>query len=65
MGQFRSCFQDNTYAAEIQDDLDRAADYGVNGTPSVFVNGQRITPGYVPALSDLVSSIEAVLPLTE
>jgi protein-disulfide isomerase len=65
MGQFRSCFKDNTYAAEIQDDLDRATEYGVNGTPSVFVNGQRITPGYVPALSDLVSSIEAVLPLTE
>ena len=65
MDQFRSCFTNNTYGAEIQEDIDRASEYGVNGTPSVFVNGQRITPGYVPAYSDLVSAIDGALLPTE
>ena len=65
MSQFRSCFNDNAYAAEIQADIDRADEYGVNGTPSVFVNGTRITPGYVPAYSDLVTAINAILMPTE
>jgi len=65
MDQFNDCFESNAYAADIQADVDLANQYGVNGTPSVFVNGVRITPGYVPSYEDLVNAIEAVLPANQ
>jgi len=34
---------------------------GVSGTPSVFVNGQQITPGFVPGFDDIRQAVEAAL----
>jgi len=65
MSQFRSCFNGNDFETEILDDLARAQAYGITGTPSVFVNGKQITPGFVPSYEELVSEIEAVLPITQ
>lgn len=65
MTKFRSCFNGNDFETEILDDISRAESYGINGTPSVFVNGIQVTPGYVPSFEELVAEIEAVLPITQ
>jgi protein-disulfide isomerase len=61
MSKFNSCFKDNTYENEINSDYDLGLRYGVQGTPTVFVNGEGVTPGYVPSYDDVVQAIEAAL----
>ena len=61
MEQFNTCFKDKKYETEIAAEFDMGAKYGVTGTPTVFVNGEVVTPGYVPSYDDLVQAIEAVL----
>jgi protein-disulfide isomerase len=61
MDAFEACFAENRYQAEIDADLALGLQYGVNGTPSVFVNGQQIMPGYVPSWEDLDQAIQAAL----
>ena len=34
---------------------------GVTGTPSVFVNGQIVKPGYIPSFQDIQQAVEAAL----
>jgi protein-disulfide isomerase len=34
---------------------------GVSGTPSVFVNGQLITPGFVPGFEDIQQAVEEAI----
>jgi protein-disulfide isomerase len=61
MKSFQSCFDENRYQADIDADIQKALEYGVSGTPSVFVNGQAITPGYVPSYETMQQAIEAEL----
>ncbi len=42
MGAFNSCFDDNQFEADINADLALGEQYGVNATPSIFVNGVRV-----------------------
>jgi len=42
MGAFNSCFDDNRFEADINADLALGEQYGVNATPSIFVNGVRV-----------------------
>ena len=39
---FASCFDSGKYSSNIQQESDQAVKYGVNATPSFFVNGQQI-----------------------
>jgi protein-disulfide isomerase len=41
---FESCLLNDTYAAEVERDVADAEALGVRGTPSVFVNGEFISP---------------------
>jgi protein-disulfide isomerase len=59
MNDFNSCFDANKYDAEIQQDLVDGQQVGVTGTPSVFVNGKIIKPGFVPSYQDIAQAIEA------
>jgi protein-disulfide isomerase len=34
---------------------------GTTGTPSVFVNGEHVAPGFVPSVEQLSEAIEAAL----
>jgi protein-disulfide isomerase len=61
MDQFNACFKDNAYEAEITSDYDLGLGYGVSGTPTIFVNGQVVRPGYVPTYEELVQEIDAAL----
>lgn len=61
MTAFNSCFKANKYKAEIQADFDNGNAVGVQGTPSIFVNGSFVTPGYVPSYDEIVTAVEAAL----
>jgi protein-disulfide isomerase len=59
MDSFESCFNENRYGDEIQADFDEGVSRGVSGTPSVFVNGQVINPGFVPSFDEIAAAVEA------
>ncbi len=61
MDSFNSCFEENRYRDEIQSDFDLGTVMGVSGTPSVFVNGQQVTPGFIPSFDDIRQAIEMAL----
>ena len=61
MGLFTACFEENRYQDETQADFELGLEMGVSGTPSVFVNGQQVTPGYVPSFGDVQQAVEAAL----
>jgi len=61
MDAFNSCFNANKYEAEIQADFDLGQDMGVSGTPTVFVNGNRVgAPGRVASYQEIADAVNAV-----
>jgi len=59
--KFTSCFAANTYKDQInQDEADGTAN-GVQGTPSVFVNGTILTPGYIPSYDVISQAVNKAL----
>jgi len=59
---FNSCFDDNKYAAEIQADFDLGLEMGVSGTPSVFVNGQKVgEPGKIATFQEIAVAVDAIV----
>jgi len=61
MVDFKACFNENRYEAEIAADYQAGLAIGVSGTPSVFVNGVQLTPGYVPGFEDISNAVNAAL----
>jgi len=61
MRAFNQCFKENRYKQQIDQDLADGAAAGVNGTPSVLVNGQILTPGFVPTYDEVAAAVEAEL----
>lgn len=61
MGEFNSCFNANKYEDQINQDLIAGQQAGVTGTPSVFVNGQQLTPGFIPSYDQIAQAVDAVL----
>ncbi len=61
MTQFNQCYQAKQFSGQIDQDKAAGAAQGVQGTPSVFVNGTLLTPGYVPSYDQIASAVEAVL----
>jgi protein-disulfide isomerase len=61
MTKFNACFKANTFKAQINKDLQDGTNAGVTGTPSVFVNGQLLTPGQVPSYDVVAAAIDAAL----
>lgn len=59
---FTACFEENRYQDQIQADLAAGNAAGVQGTPSVLVNGEIVRPGYVPTYEDIKRMIEVSLP---
>ncbi len=59
MNAFNTCFTKNKYKADIQADMDLASKMGVNGTPTVFVNGNRAgQPGKIATYDDIAQAVE-------
>jgi protein-disulfide isomerase len=62
MDMFNVCFQESRYKDLIEADLKLAEKLGVQGTPSVFVNGTQVTPGFVPPFEEIKNAVEAAQP---
>ena len=58
---FEDCFDENRYQADIDKDLAEGAALGVTGTPSVFVNGTAVMPGYVPSYESIKAAVDEAL----
>ena len=56
---FNDCFNANKYKADIQADFDLGQEMGVEGTPTVFVNGNRVgQPGKIASYDEIVQAVE-------
>lgn len=63
MDAFNSCFNENPHEEEIQADFDLGQQMGVSGTPTVFVNGQRVgQPRQVPSYEEIADAVNALVP---
>lgn len=58
---FSTCFEENRFRNLIDEEIALGQERNVTGTPSVFVNGEIISPGFVPSYQDLREAIEAEL----
>jgi protein-disulfide isomerase len=62
MTAFNQCFQENTYSAEIQQDIKDGTKLGVPPTPAIFVNGKlvisSVDPKYIPSFEDISRAID-------
>jgi protein-disulfide isomerase len=61
MDGFNACFNENRYQDVINEDLGLGEQWRVTGTPSVYVNGKIVRPGFVPSLEDINTAVEAAL----
>lgn len=61
MTQFNQCFNSDKYSAEIEADYQQGVSMGVTGTPTIFVNGKQVAPGFVPTYAELTAAVDAAL----
>lgn len=61
MNDFNACFDANRYKDQINKDFLDGQNAGVQGTPSVYVNGTAVKPGFVPSYADIAAAIDAAL----
>ncbi len=54
---FNACFDEDRYADAVEADFNLGNEMGVSGTPSVFVNGVMVKPGFIPSYEDIVAAI--------
>jgi protein-disulfide isomerase len=58
---FTDCFQEREKMDEINADYLGGIERGVNGTPTVFINGVDISPGFVPSLEQVSEIVDQLL----
>ncbi len=61
MDSFTQCFEDDRYRDRIEEEYTLGQQWGNTGTPSVYVNGVLVSPGYVPSFEQVAAAIEAAL----
>jgi len=59
--EFETCYKENRYKDEINENQASGVKRGVTGTPSIFINGGQITPGYVPTYLQIQEAIQQEL----
>jgi protein-disulfide isomerase len=61
MSDFNACFAADKHLAQINSDIQAGQQAGVTGTPSVFVNGKEVSPGYIPTYDQMKQAIQEAL----
>lgn len=61
MNKFESCLESNKFKEDIQSDIAMAEQLNVTGTPSLFVNGKQVAPGYVPTFEQINEAVQAAI----
>ncbi len=59
---FKTCLSEGRHADEVQASFDKGNSMGVQGTPSVFVNGQIVNPGHVPTFEEIATAVDDAQP---
>lgn len=63
MNAFNTCFNANKFKTDIQADFDKGQQMGVNGTPTVFVNGNQVgQPGKIASYDEIAQAVNALNP---
>jgi protein-disulfide isomerase len=63
MNAFNTCFNANKFKADIQADFNKGQKMGVNGTPTVFVNGtQAGQAGKIATYDEIAQAVNALNP---
>jgi protein-disulfide isomerase len=66
MDAFNDCFRSNEYEDDIQADFELGKTMGVQGTPSVFVNGIKVgQPGKIATYQEIADAVELALSVSE
>ncbi len=60
MNKFNTCFTANQHNNIIDQNLALGKQMGVQGTPSVFVNGKDVAPGMTPSFQQIQQAVDAV-----
>ena len=58
---FEACLVEDRYLANVDRDYDDAIALGVRGTPSVFINGEFVTPADLPTVTAALDRTLAAL----
>jgi protein-disulfide isomerase len=62
MGAYNACYDSNKYQAEIQADFDLGTEMGVSGTPSVFVNGNKVgETGKIASFQEIAVAVDLIV----
>ncbi len=61
LDEFKACYLERRFQSQIDADLALGQQMGVQGTPSVFVNGVNISPGKVPTYQQILQAVQAAL----
>lgn len=57
LDEFKSCLKDETAAASVQKDIDLGNQMGITGTPTLFINGQRLSGYRLEQINTLVREL--------
>ncbi len=61
MPKFNACFTSNQFKGRIDADIAQAKNLGATGTPSVYVNGVQVAPGYVPGFNNVLDAVNKAM----
>ena len=61
MNDFNQCFQAKRYYAQIDQDYKAGMAKGAQGTPSIYLNGTLLTPGYLSQYNQISQAIDTAL----
>lgn len=61
MKTFESCFEERKFSEQIKLDMDLVEQLRISGTPSVFVNGVQVAPGFVPTFEQISEAVNNAL----
>jgi protein-disulfide isomerase len=65
MTAFEACFESRTHYDLITHDFQLGGELLVTGTPAIFVDGEQVTPGFVPSFAQVSQVIDAHLAALE
>jgi len=51
--QFEECLSSDKYQDRLDEGMKLGAELGVNGTPTIFINGQNVSPGKIPSFDQI------------
>lgn len=57
--QFKACYNAKKFQGTVDEHTKLGVQYNVQGTPSVFVNGQIVSPGHVPTFAEIQAAVQA------